>query len=211
MGVSVRVFYFLEDLAHDGFIKALVTKIARQESIASDRLIHEIRSARGGSKVIVEFRKFMKDTMKLTAYNVDLLVVAIDGNCKGYQERIRNLEKYIKSGHPFKNKVVFAVPDPHIERWYLLDQRAFKKGVGIDRAPDLPSYKCQKGYYKNLLNQTLKESDVASLLGGAEYGEMIVENIQNLEALARQEDGFEYFLSELRRLFRDWKRKRNHE
>lgn len=206
MGGSLRVLYFLEDRAQDAFIKALVIKIAKQESIHPSRLIHEIRSARGGSRVRVDFKKFIKDTAKSTAYNVDLLVVAVDGNCKGYKEQIRNLEKYIKPNHPFSNKVVYAIPDPHIERWYIMDQRAFKEGVGIEQAPQLPTYKCQKGYYKNKLNQTLKEADVNSLLGGAEFGERIVESIENLDAFSKQDNGLLSFVTELRIKMRNWKR-----
>jgi hypothetical protein len=202
----VRVLYFLEDRAQDAFIKALVIKIAKQESIPSGQLIHEIRSARGGSRVKVDFRKFVKDTAKSTADDVDLLVVAVDGNCKGHKEQIRNLERYIKPNHPFRNKVVYAIPDPHIERWYIMDQRAFKEGVGIARAPELPGYKRQKGYYKSILNQTLKEADVNSLLGGAEYGERIVESIENLDAFSKQDDGLQDFVNELRIKMRNWKR-----
>ncbi|MFQ5750895.1 MAG: hypothetical protein ACE5HI_02770 [bacterium] len=185
-----------------------MNRIAREESIPSERLKHQIRSARGGSKVIPQFKQFIKDTMKLPPSDVDFLVVAIDGNCKGHKEQIKKLEKYIKPDHPLKNKVAYAVPDPHIERWYLMDQRAFKNGLGVDKAPSLPAYKCKKAHYKQLLNQALIDSNISSLLGGAEYAERIVANIQNFEILSHQNSGFQYFIEDLRRLLRMSKRGR---
>ncbi len=204
MGNSVdkkRILYFLEDRAQEGFVKALVERIAKEESFSAAGLIHDVRSARGGSKIINEFKNFIKD-FKTGGSETDLLVVAVDGNCKGHQERKKQLERYLKSAPHLQEIVVFAVPDPHIERWYILDQKAFKGGVGIDKSPSLPPYKCKKNYYKQLLYQVLKESNVSSLLGGAEYAEKIVENIENVNVLERHDPGFKVFIQKLRRVFR---------
>lgn len=199
---KIRILYFLEDRAQEGFITALVKRVAQEESIDSNTLDHKIQSSRGGSRVIPEFKNFIKDTGKAGTPDIDFLVVSIDGNCKGYEERVKQLEKYIKGDHPFKERVVYAVPNPHIERWYLMDQRALKEGIGLDRAPSLPSYKCKKGYYKQVLNQALKDSNLNSLLGGPEYAEKIVDSIQNLKSLGRQDAGFEVFIEDLRRALR---------
>ena len=142
----MRIMYFLEDRAQEGFIKSLVKRIARDESIPLDSLNHDVRSAQGGSRVIKEFKRFMKDTIQTDSSNVDLLIVAVDGNCRGHEERVRQLGRYIRQGHPLRDKIVYAVPDPHIERWYMMDQRAIKNGVGIDRSPNIPAYKCKKDY-----------------------------------------------------------------
>ena len=198
----VKILYFLEDIMQEGFIKALVNRIAQDVSIPNDSLKHDVRSARGGSTVIPEFKRFMKDAMQTSSSDVDLLIVAIDGNCKGYRDRIRQLQGYISPNHPLRDKVVYAVPDPHIERWYIMDQRAFKNGVKIDRAPDMPPYKCKKDYYKSLLHQALAESNVTSLLGGAEYAENIVNNIVSLDSLGDQNAGFKNFLEYLRNFLR---------
>jgi hypothetical protein len=202
---KIQILYFLEDLAQEGFIKALVERIAYEESIVGDSLIHDIRSARGGSRIITEFKDFIRDTSRVGATDIDFLVVAIDGNCKGYNERVKQLDRKIKSNHPFKERVVYAVPDPHIERWYLMDQRALRVGIGIDIVPSLPPYKCKRDYYKKIINQALKESNVNSLLGGAEYAERIVDSIENLESLGRQNAGFKSFLESLRRMLRSQK------
>lgn len=200
---KIRILYFLEDRAQEGFVKALVERIAEEESIPVSSLVHNVRSARGGYRIIREFRNFLRDTVRVGTAEADLLIVAIDGNCKGYNERVTQLKKYIKATHPFKDKVVYAVPDPHIERWYIIDQRAFKNGVGLDKAPDLPVYKCKKDYYKQVLYQALKTSDVHPLLGGVEYAERIVKNIENLETLGRQNAGFQTFVEDLKRMFKD--------
>ncbi|MDI6755449.1 MAG: DUF4276 family protein [Thermodesulfobacteriota bacterium] len=196
------ILYFLEDRAQEGFIKALVERVAKEEAIVPGTLIHQVRSARGGYRVIAAFRKFIKDTIKRQPPEADFLIVAIDGNCKGHKERVKELERFIKPTHPFKNKIIYAVPDPHIERWYIIDQRAFKDGVGLNKGPDLPPYKCKKEHYKQVLNRALRESKVNSLLGGVEYAEKIIDNIENLDLLAKQNAGFQNFVEDLRSAFR---------
>lgn len=203
---NIRILYFLEDRAQEGFIKALVKRIATEESVSSDNLIHDIRSARGRYRIIKEFRNFIKETALTGQLEADLLILAKDGNCKGHQESIRELNKYFQTNHPLKDKTVYAVPDPHIERWYIIDQRAFRDGVGLERAPDMPPYKCEKAYYKQILHQALKNSNIGSLLSGAEYAEKIVENIQNFELLGNQNAGFQNFIEGLRRFFKSKRR-----
>lgn len=200
---KIRILYFLEDRAQDGLIKALIERIAKEESIPVDDLIHDIRSARHGSRVFIEFKNFLRDISKSNFFTDVLLVVAIDGNCKGYYDRIKQLEKMIKPDHPLRNKVIYAVPDPHIERWYMMDQKAFKAGVGLKKAPDLAPYKCKKDYYKQLLHQALKESNISSLLGGAEYGERIVNQIEEMEKFSRVDTGCQVFVQSLKIFFRN--------
>lgn len=200
----IKVLYFLEDRAQEGFIRKFVQRIAVEESIPLDCLNHDIQSSRGGSsKVINEFKKFLKDTRRVGSSDIDFVVVAIDGNCKGHRDRVDQLEKHIKGDHPFKGRVVYAVPDPHIERWYLMDQRALKEGVGLDRAPSMPPYKCERAYYKQVLNQALRESNVSSLLSGAEYAERIIDKITDVESLYDQNAGFRVFVEDLRRMLRN--------
>jgi hypothetical protein len=194
----IEILYFLEDIAQEGLIKALVKRVSREALIAENIIHHDIRSARGGSRVLPEFEAFLKDTGQASPTDIDLLVVSIDGNCKGYPQKLRELRQLVSENHPFRDKVIFAIPDPHIERWYIMDQRAFKEGVGVTRAPNLPAYKCDKDYYKKLLHQTLADSDIMSLLGGTEYAESIVENIISLDSLSNIDAGFDNFIADLR-------------
>lgn len=202
MAAEIRILYFLEDRAQEGFIKALVDRAAAEVLSPADSLIHDIRSACGGSKVKGEFKSFLKSYQKTGLHAVDLLVVAVDGNCVGYQKRKKQLEQYLKD-HPLKEITAFAVPNSHIERWYMLDQRAFKHGVGIEKAPDVPAYKCKKDYYKQKLIDALKEANVGSLLGGAEYAEKIVAHMEDLDSIDKDRTaGFTIFIQELRRLLK---------
>ena len=204
---SIRILYFLEDLAQEGLLRALLQRVAAEESICSGVLKHDIRSARGGSRVVNEFRKFLRDTADAPP-EAHLLVAAIDANCKRRTAKIKELAKCVDDTHPLKEAIVYAVPDPHIERWYLLDQRAFKLAVGLDRAPELPPYKCKRDHYKNALSQALRDGGVSSVLGGAEYAEKIVENVQDLDTLGRQDNSFQAFIQDLRSAFRKQKRER---
>jgi hypothetical protein len=198
----IEILYFLEDIAQEGIIKSLVTRVSHDASISENTLHHNTRSARGGSRVLLEFEDFMKDTRQASPTDIDLLIVAIDGNCKGYPQKLREIRQRIDESHPFGDKIIFAIPDPHIERWYLMDQRAFKEGVGVARAPEIPTYKCDKDYYKKLLHQTLADSDIKSLLGGTEYAESIVQNMLSLDSLTKIDVGFDHFIADLRSFFR---------
>jgi len=193
---KIRICYFLEDRAQEGFIKALVERIITEEGLPREGLIHDIRSARYGSRIIQEFRRFLKDMRRTDEPVPDLFVVAVDGNCKGYNERVSQLRKLLKDTDHFKERIVFAVPDPHIERWYLLDQKALKEATGLARAPDMPAYKCKKDYYKQVLRDALRE--LQPLLGGVEFAERIARAMTNLESLGQHDAGFARFISDLR-------------
>ena len=203
---KIRVVYFLEDRAQEGFLRALVERVAREEGISLDSLIHDVRSARHGSKVIGEFRRFLADLRRAEAFVPDLLVVAVDGNCKGYSERLTQLRKMLKPTDPFRDQIVFAIPDPHIERWYLMDQRALKEATGLERAPEMPPYKCKKSSYKQVLRDALSRPPVRSLLGGVEFAERIVEHMRDLRSLGAANAGFERLIADLRAAFRRQRR-----
>ena len=206
---KIRILYYLEDRAQEGFITAIVKRIAEKEDIPENLLFNDIRSARGGQNIKVfksDFEDFIKDSVKMI--DNDIIVISRDGNCKGHNKLIKDLEKLLKEDHPFKSRIVYAIPNPHIERWYLIDQKAFKVGVGIDKAPELPQYKCDKNYYKDILHRTLKESGINSLLGGAEYAERIVNNMEDLYSLGKQDEGFKEFVDRLKTTFRTIKRVR---
>ena len=78
--------------------------------------------------------------------------------------------------------MVLAIPDPHIERWLLLDGAAFKAvfGTGCD-APDL---KCERNHYKRQLMDAIQSAGTTPRLGGIEYAEEIVQHM-NLDRVAR--------------------------
>lgn len=164
----IRIGYFLEDRAHENFLKALVRRIAEEEGFPESDLAHDVRSGWGG-KTIPEFEQFLKEYRSGHAVPFDMLVVAVDGNCRGYNERAKDLRQSAERAQfPALDRIVFAIPDPHIERWYLIDAEAVRKALNTSRGPDIPAYKCEKGYYKSVLRETVRSAGIESLLGGVE-------------------------------------------
>ena len=196
---KIHICFFLEDRAQEGFIIALVKRIASEEGIPPQRLHSDVRSARYGSKVTKEFKIFVKQCNQ-QIQDYDILIVAIDGNCMGYHERIEKLKAFTsKFENILQDRILYAIPDPHIERWYLIDQRAFKLAVGTSGLPDIPQSKCKKDFYKNILKNAV--SEIGSTLGGVEYGEEIVAEL-DLAQLEQKNAGFRYFVGNLRGIFR---------
>jgi len=114
---------FVEDMAHQQVIGALVRRIAAEFGLEVGL---EWRSARRGfGRVVKEFNDYLRDLARQSEFHSDLIVVATDANCKGLKERRDEI------GNPrVPAPLVLAVPDPHIERWLLLDGAAFKAVFG---------------------------------------------------------------------------------
>jgi hypothetical protein len=93
-------------------------------------------------------------------------VMAIARGASQVRQGIEREMRKQKVGVPH---LVCAVPDPHIERWYLEDQRALKAVLPGARPPKL-SYRCERGRYKQARRQAIRDAGVEPLLGGAEYG-----------------------------------------
>jgi len=133
---------FVEDRGHEAFLQALVDRLATQYHLSIER---SFPSARGGhGTVISKLKNYIADLKDKGL--PDLLIVAIDGNCKGYTVRKQEIEHALK-GYP--GQVIYAIPDPHVERWYLLDSAAFKSALG--KGCSAPAQKCDRDRYKRLL------------------------------------------------------------
>lgn len=189
---------FVEDRGHELFLRALISRLAQQYRITV-QMSFEI--ARGGhGKVITKLKEYVNDLQDDQEDLPDLLIVATDGNCKGYQGRKQEIDTAMKG---FSIAVIYAIPDPHIERWLLLDATAFKKVLG--KGCSAPAQKCERALYKRLLSEAVRNTGVKSLLGGIEYTEALV-NIMNLEKLEQTEVSFGKLLKDLRRQFQEWQR-----
>ena len=88
-----------------------------------------------------------------------------------------------------------ATPDPHIERWFLVDLEAFHRVVGI--TSPLESQKCERGYYKGILAQAIRTAGHPSTLGGIEFARELVEALDYFRA-GKADTSFKHFLDELR-------------
>ncbi|MFZ3116161.1 MAG: DUF4276 family protein [Syntrophales bacterium] len=191
-----KVILFAEDYGHETFIRTLLERLA-QEHNADIAIVS--RSVRGGhGKVISEFQAFLKYLNRGKEEMPDLLVVATDANCKGYGDRKREIDEV---SDQFKDLVVCAIPDPHIERWLLLDSSAFKSIFG--RGCKAPDQKCERDRYKRLLAEAVQAAGIVPPLGGIEYTEDIV-NEMDLKKMEQANASLGRFLKELRVIFKQW-------
>ncbi len=193
-----NISLFVEDRGHVLFLSALLTRLSNQHKLPIET---DFLNAKGGhGKVVAELKNYMKDLLSDQNDIPDLLIVAIDGNCKGFQGRKQEIEGLVKG---FTGHVVYAIPDPHIERWLLLDSAAFKQVLG--KGCSAPTQKCERDLYKRLLRDAVRKTGVNPPLGGVEYAEAIV-NAMNLEYLENIGDSLSKLLKELRQTFQAWLR-----
>ncbi|HOK07680.1 MAG TPA: DUF4276 family protein [Syntrophales bacterium] len=191
-----KVILFAEDYGHETFIRALLERLAHEHNTEIAILNRSVR--RGHGKVISEFQAFLKDLNRGKEEMPDLLVVATDANCKGYGDRKREIDEV---SDKFKQLMVCAIPDPHIERWLLLDSAAFKSIFG--RGCKAPDQKCERDRYKRLLSEAVQAAGVVPPLGGIEYAEDIV-TAMDLGKLEKANASLGRFLKDLRNVFRQW-------
>ena len=108
-----------------------------------------------------------------------------------------------ESVHPF---TVHVIPDPHVERWMLLDSKAFKNTFGSGcKAPD---QKCQKHRYKALLLEAIRKAGTQPNLSGMESASLVVEAM-DFQNAARQDCSFGRFIDALGNKFNEWAREAN--
>ena len=192
-----RVSLFVEDQAHYEFLNALLLRLAGEYGIGV-RL--DWRNARRGHGMVIrELRQYLRDLLREREDLPDLVVVATDANCKGMNERIREVAAAGGRGGP---RLVCAVPDPHIERWLLLDSAAFKQVFG--RGCDPPDRKCERARYKKKLLDSIVAAGIVPALGGMEYADEIV-RAMDLARAGRADQSLARLLDELRAVFRQWR------
>jgi hypothetical protein len=189
---SYAAALFLEDLAHEWLVRSLVDRMASETGLS---VTCRVFNARGGhGKTLSELEQFLTDLHKGVATGApDIVVVAIDANCKGINKRRKEIHEHIPD--VFVNITVCAIPDPHIERWMLLDSAAFKMALGEGcKAPDK---KCDKDRYKMLLANAVQEAGIAPILGGLEHADSIVANM-DINATMMADKSFKQFIDDLR-------------
>ena len=141
MAAKHIIAYFLEDAGQEAIIPPLVKRLIREAGKPTENFEHHPLNARGG-RSISSYKEFLADAKRNNHLPADLLVVGSDGNCKGFATR-RDEINAVAANPPYPT-VVTAVPDPHVERWYLLDPSALSKAAGISKMPALPAHKCEK-------------------------------------------------------------------
>lgn len=191
-----EIALFVEDFAHQEFLKALLQRIADEFGVKTHL---DFRNARGGHGAVVkELRQFLRDLQRGSDVLPDLVVVATDANCKGLTERLRQITDVTGKVHL---RTVCAIPDPHIERWLLVDSAAFKTVFG--RGCDAPDQKCERARYKKMLIDNIRASGITPSVGGIEFSEDIV-TVMDLPRAARADVSLSRLIEELWAVFKEW-------
>ncbi len=184
-----RIICFFEDVAHERFIKTIIKRVAQQVGIQAKI---SVRSATHGSRVWRELEQYLRDIKKKAEPMPDVLVVVIDGDCQK-EMQVRRRVQGLTSKYGFPNEfVVCAIPNPHIERWYLEDQQALVQVIP-NAKPQKLRYKCERDWYKRALVETIRRAGIEPLLGGAEYGDEIARSLNP----SRLDPSFRNFWDEL--------------
>lgn len=182
---------FVEDFAHRQVIGALIGRVAGQLGIEVE--VDWRNARRGHGQVVRELREYLRDISK-QGNLPDLVMIGTDANCKGLVERSKQMPTDM-SPVP----TVLAVPDPHIERWLMLDGAAFK--VALGQGCKAPDQKCSRDRYKETLIRAIVNAGVTPNLGGIEFAEDIV-SAMNLKRAAKADPSLRRFLDDLRRALR---------
>ena len=193
-----EIALFVEDLAHQLIIGSLAQRLTVAHGITA-RL--DWISAEGGhGRVIQALRAYVRDLARRSSHVPDLIIAATDANCGGLNQRIREINHVAESG-AFLPPVIPAVPDPHIERWLLLDGAAFSRVLG--RGCDAPEQKCSRDLYKQRLTDAVLATGTEPTLGGIEFAEDIVREM-NIERAKRADHSLQLFLDNLDAQLRQW-------
>ena len=188
-----KIALFGEDFAHQEVIGALVRRLASEIGIEVQL---DWRNAVGGhGRVLQGFKNYLRDLRHQPGLQVDAVIVATDANCKGEKRRkdFRNLDAH--------TNLVLAIPEPHVERWLLLDSSAFRKVLG--KGCTAPDKKCDRDLYKQRYAQSVYDAGVTPQLGGLEHAQEIVAAM-DLDKVAKDKS-FGQFLDEIRSLFQGWR------
>lgn len=191
MSEPVVVDLFVEDRAHEEFLKPLVKRVANEVTV---KVKVRVRSARGGhARAMKEFRLFQQLIQKGSERLPDFVIVGIDGNCVSYP--MKRKEIHNATDEAFQNRVIAACPDPHVERWYLADPDSFQEVVGY--RPKLDKKKCIRDHYKKVLADAVRQADHPPTLGGIEFAVELVAKM-DLSRAAKNDYSLRAFLDDLR-------------
>ncbi|PWT85487.1 MAG: hypothetical protein C5B56_13975 [Proteobacteria bacterium] len=186
----VDLLLLAEDDAQEKFVGTLIRRIAQEKGVPLEIRVRSSRTGYGG--VLLELQALAKACASGKEIVPDLVVVAVDANCKGPNERRGEVEA--RAGDTLRDRLVSAIADPHVERWFLLDGAAFNTVLG--RGCQAPDQKCEKDRYKGLLIQAVLDAGIEPLLGGIEYAEDLA-YAMDLRRAAGSDAAFARFIAAL--------------
>src|SRR5579859_1615329 len=187
------ITYFVEDRAQEFFIRAWAERIAIDVGIT---VLHNLASVTGGYRALAHLKKFVQDEPEEARATTDLLIISVDGNCRGYQAKRNEIVHIVQRGKYLK-PFLCAVPDPHIERWYLCDGEAVRQALSTTIKPIVPAYKCERDRYKAELIKVIEQAGMTPESGGSEHAEAIVKAMDFYRA-GKNDPSLKLFLDDLR-------------
>ena len=187
---------FVEDVAHEDFLTALIQRLADEYNVEINIKASSVRGGRG--TVITELKQYFRDLQHNKEDLPDLVIVGTDSNCKGLSEREREINQVTSD---LDDIVISMIPEPHIERWLLLDSEAFKTVFG--RGCPAPDQKCESGRYKNMLLNAIYQATMTPPIDGIERVEELV-NAIDLQRVTQSDRSIVKFVKALQRQFRIW-------
>ncbi len=180
---------FAEDQGHEAIVGELVRRIAREAGVAADVRPEAVRGGYGHT--IAALRDYVRRVRLTDRPMPDLLVVATDANCRGYADRLRAVRA---AAGTLSDRLVCAIPDPHVERWLLVDSHAFKTVLG--RGCSAPDQKCDRDRYKERLAQAVKQTGRRVEVGGLEHAPELIAAM-DLDTVRRNDASLGRFVEEL--------------
>jgi hypothetical protein len=189
-----EIAIFCEDSGHEKVITGLMRKILPQP----DYTLRVLSTRHGKGRALSELRAYLVQIKRGLIPVPDAVVAAIDANCKGYNEKRKEIDSMKPGGFPNHIPFIYAIPDPHIERWILHDSSAFKAVFG--KGCDAPDQKCEKDRYKDILNHAIFAAGGEITISWTEHAEALLEYM-DFEALCRVDDSVKKFIDECRLVF----------
>lgn len=164
---DAEVLLIAEDVAHERFLLWWLKRLSEEQGLSL------VLDSRTGSreKRLHELVRTSVAERRAGRAGYDLMVVGQDANCRGRVAKAKELDDLIQPD-TFPARVAYAIPDPHVEKWYMADQHAFKVcfGGSFQRIKD----KCERLRYKRQLLDALRACGRITLLGGADIAEELV-------------------------------------
>ncbi len=192
---------FVEDVAHEDFLTALIQRLADAYNVEISIKPSSVRGGHG--TVITELKQYLRDLQHYKEDLPDLVIVGTDSNCKGLSERETAINQVTSD---LTGIVISMIPEPHIERWLLLDSEAFKTVFG--RGCPAPDQKCERGRYKNMLLNAIYQATMTPPIDGIERVEELV-YAMDLQRVEQNDRSIRKFLTALQRQFRTWRQTEN--
>jgi hypothetical protein len=196
---NIKVYLIVEDPAQESVARALCRRLSSEEKV---RISISKAIAGGYGAVITEIKGFQRALSKgaIPAGSPDLLLVLGDSNCHNFQEIKRGIMSIVDNSiFPF---YVIGCPEPHIEKWLLIDSRALNILFGV--SSNVPLDKCKRDYYKDELKRIIRLAGWPMTQDGIEYSQDIVDKIDFIRA-ERNDQSFKFFISDLRSMLRNIK------